>query len=144
LMRNASWLARVKGIPEAEAADYLLLSASARTNPEQLKEDIFKIAFRESMGDAQEAVRTTEEAMRLLQGGPEELVETTERPSGLVSKVWSAIRESLRSEAGVPTVTQALPPMALPPDPAQLREGEVYEHEGRRLKWTGRDFEVLQ
>lgn len=157
LMQNAEWYARVTGKPIDEAADFLLMGATARgRDPEQLRNRLFEVALRET-GDPDEAARVVSRSMELLNPDPSAPPPPPPEPeeTGLIGRVIDQAIAGIQAgvEAAVPQpaaeVTQPMPPMEaapapLPSDPTALVVGQVYQApDGRLGRWNGAEFEEV-
>lgn len=124
LMRDAKYVAQQFGMPEKDAINYLKMSAESRMNPDKTREDIFKIALGKTYGDAQEAAAVTEEAMRYLEGGPQQQAAPGGQPEAPSKGVMQIILEAagLAGDGGQ-TATASEVTGSVPPAVGAIEDG---------------------
>jgi hypothetical protein len=162
LERNVPFVAEALGIPQGEAAQMLLSSASGRATPEQIKGDFAKSYANNNFGaTAEQATAFAEDMYGRIYGGgpPAPMVEAP--PSAEQQFSWhnpstwfgggeeaapTALAQNPLRQAAQQAQAPDLPMMAgstTAPDPAKLGAGTAYRlPNGEVAVWNGETFAV--
>lgn len=160
LMKNVPYVAKAMGIPEKDATELLLQSASGRKSPEQIKADFAKTYMQNSFGATpEESVRAGEELYNRIYGGQPAPTPEAEAESGSTFSIFdpstwlpgggdaNAPVEAAPAQAQQqPAATGTELPMlgdGRRPDPSKLQSGTAYTlPNGEVAVWDGQQFVV--